>query len=429
MISFNLIDNTEDKRSRGSGYCIGIKAIDVIKRIIVIDYIPKSVTNLVVFVACADGTYYLNNQELKSHLVFSQRYGNYIIAAEYSDHELSFHINYMGNNRYPYTFTREYEAVKHLDLFKQSAVIEHPGVINDEFTRLIPYTFGIEFETSMGFIPQEECFKNGLIPLRDGSITGTEYATIVMNDKSINAEKLLQQQLLTLRKYCVFNKECALHIHFGGFSVDPKYLFVLYLVEYVLECSLYSNTLPKYTFNTSKYKRNGKDYCKKIEMFYSFDDLYKFYACQRFYGDLTQPHPNDESRERKWQIDKRYYGLNLINMICYKSPKTVEFRFLRPTWNYRKIRLWLLVFSAVLKYSEKLAISFKRLEYSQIVDRILGMRQDIFSIIDQVYSGKVSEAIKEDLLILSEVCSLQITNNDYCGQSVDIENKLLEDVI
>ena len=47
-----------------------------------------------------------------------------------------------------------------------------------------------------------------------------------------------------------------------------------------------------------------------------------------------------------------YYWVNFINLICYKVNKTIEFRLLRPTYNFNKIKLWLYIFNAILMYAE-----------------------------------------------------------------------------
>ena len=49
----------------------------------------------------------------------------------------------------------------------------------------LPYTFGIEFETAGGFLPQHRLYELGLIPLRDGSITGIEFATVVLKGNTV----------------------------------------------------------------------------------------------------------------------------------------------------------------------------------------------------------------------------------------------------
>ena len=77
---------------------------------------------------------------------------------------------------------------------------------------------------------------------------------------------LLSQQLETLKKYTSFNKECSLHIHFGGYPLEDKALFRLYQVcLYLQENGELSKILPPFTFETSRYKDSGKDYCKFLQ--------------------------------------------------------------------------------------------------------------------------------------------------------------------
>lgn len=431
MTSFNVDNRTSDKRCP-KNYTIGVIEIDSKKELVILDFIKISTQNIRVLVNQYEASLpAIPDESIISNVVFSNYFGEYIIKGEYSEKELINYIYTLGNNRYPYSFAREYEAIRHFDLFKNSARIVSKDIVDDSYiTSNIKYSFGLEFETSMGFIPEEECFINGLIPLRDGSITGTEYSTIVLNSKdNAFSTNLLQQQLLSLREHCIFNKECALHIHMGGYPVNPKAIFILHLIERMLEGSLYDYCLPAYSFNTSKYKRNGKDYCQKIKMFYSFDDLYKYYVKQEYYGDLTQPHPNDTTRERKWQIDTRYFSMNLINMLCYDGPKTVEFRFLRPTWNYRKIRFWLLTFNAVLLYSENLFNILKNKEYSSIVEYFISRPISLDKIFKSVYNKDICSILLKEVALLQSVVFLQKVNNDYCGQSIDIENKIFKDII
>ena len=43
-------------------------------------------------------------------------------------------------------------------------------------------------------------------------------------------------------------------------------------------------------------------------------------------------------------------------MVCYDSPKTVEFRFLRPTYCFNKILAWLYILNAILRFSEDVTV-------------------------------------------------------------------------
>ena len=277
----------------------------------------------------------------------------------------------------------------------------------------------------MGYIPQDICFRDGLIPLRDGSISGIEYSTVVL--KGNRGLNLLKQQLDTLKKYTKFNKECALHIHLGGYPVDPLSIFILYKVWFYIEQYLETESLvPRQTFYTNEYKNNGKSYCKHLPYCSNFNKLYKFVTTENFLGNLYQPHPADKEKRAKWNIQSRYYGLNLVNMLCYKKPKTVEFRFLRPTFNFRKITLWLYVLNAVLKYSELLYEKCKDnkescLEFYNNFDNI---EPKLTNIINQVYDENLANFIFSELELLKIEVISQTMNGDYCGRDIEFEEEL-----
>lgn len=433
MIKFKIIDLTEGSQPTIRKSILGITNIDFDKKIVYFNFISKNPSNISILLRslsdkaqCA-----IDFETIKDRLVYDNSCCAYRLRDEVDDGLAAILPLQLGHDKYPYSICREYEAVKHFDEFKGNSFVNDERVINDDaITSKIKYTFGLEFETSMGFIPENECFKNGLIPLRDGSISGTEYSTIVLSTKGTdNGAKLLQQQLLTLREYCHFNKECALHIHMGGYPVAARAIYILHLVEQALEQTMYNFILPDYSFNTAKYKRNGKDYCMRVCDFPNFDSMFEFYTGSKYFGSLEQPHKDDPTREAKWRISTRYFGLNLINMLCYDGPKTVEFRFLRPTFNYRKIRLWLLIFNAVLQYSENLYNKFKKVPSPTIYCQIKEMSINLPGIIDEIYERPLAELIKKDMNILQNVVSLQNVNGDYCGQDIVLEEKLFKDVL
>ena len=63
--------------------------------------------------------------------------------------------------------------------------------------------------------------------------------------------------------------------------------------------------LPALTFNSARYKDNGKDYCKKLALYDSFEDMYLHLVGRQFFGSFTQAHPDDKERKRKWNIPTR----------------------------------------------------------------------------------------------------------------------------
>lgn len=238
------------------------------------------------------------------------------------------------------------------------------------------FSFGIEFETSGGCIPVDECIKLGLIPLRDGSIRGVEYATIPMRD--FWAFSLLKRQVKTLQKYCTFDNTCSMHIHFGRYPQNIKFLYVVYRLFLFWQEQL-QHILPEYTFTTEKYKQNGKSYCKLLPECQNIFDFYRFYNDtsplnpNQKTKSLTQPHPDDMSHNRKWYVQQRYFAINLVNALFYDYNKTIEFRFLKPSFNYNYIVNWIYTFSRFLINAHGIYFKIKDCSFAE-VDQILSQQ-------------------------------------------------------
>ena len=345
---------------------------------------------------------------LMKHSIYSNMYGMYILSCNLSKKEILTH-QYRKSIGFPYEFPKKYEAVESFNLFKNKQYLTS-GEINFNISKYLKYTFGLEFETSTGIIPEEVCFRDGLIPLRDGSISGNEYSTVILSGNyGIN---LLYQQLKTLRKTTRFDKECSLHIHLGGFPLEPDKIYSLYALCYCIQEDL-QKYVPEFTYYTARYKASGKDYCKRLPKISNFDRLYGFLTDRRYFGSLTQPHPNDVERKRKWQIHQRYFWANILNLVCYKVNKTMEFRLLRPTYNFHKILIWLYIFNAILQYAET-----KDVKVSDNIT-VLDILKEIYP--EELYDKLETEVIK--LQVLSEEQSLV---GDRIGERIDIENEIFD---
>ncbi len=306
---------------------------------------------------------------------------------------------------FPYSFSRYYSTRYLEEQFQLKNKIKNEVSYN--YINELPYTFGFEFETSGGYIPEDELYRIGLIPLRDGSITGLEYSTIVLGgNNGINA---LKEQIDVLREYTIFDKECSLHIHFGSFKLSPE---VLLRLNNLFAGSDIGTYLVPWAFTTGRYKNNGKEYCKKNTYHTTFNGLYSSLVGCSFYGDLFQPHPSDISGDRKWNISTRYKALNLVNAVCYNNAKTAEFRFLRPTYNFNKIISWLFILGAFIKYAEN--------------SKLKAIRNiSVTRIIQSVYSTELANLLIRFLKLQKEVVQTQVLVSDYYGMRVDIEDQIL----
>lgn len=345
---------------------------------------------------------------LKEHFVYHRGWGQYFLDFNAPLREIVA-AKYVKDSGYPYSFSKKYEAVENFNIFKGKQEIKN----NIEFpiAQYFRYTFGLEFETSVGIIPEDLCFRDGLIPLRDGSITGNEYSTVVLQGNP--GFNLLYQQIQTLKEYTRFDKECSLHIHIGGFPLVPEKIISLYNLCYILQNEI-SRALPAWTFHTAQYKNSGKDYCKLLpQPFNTFENFYKAFTGTSFFGDLQQAHPHDVERSRKWQISERYYWANLLNLICYKVNKTMEFRMLRPTYNLEKILFWMYIFNAILKYAETNKVS--------ATDSI-----QLQSVLENIYPKDLTEQLMLDFY-KCDICSHEQSKcGDNIGARIDIEEEFFD---
>jgi len=316
---------------------------------------------------------------------------------------------YTKGNGYPYTFAKKYEAVENFKIFEgRQHVLSNESF---ELAKYLRYSFGLEYETCLGVVPEELCFRDGLIPLRDGSINGNEYSTVVLRgNEGLN---LMYQQLQTLRKYTRFDKECSLHIHMGGFPLNPIRILSLFNLCVKLQNEL-RRSLPEYTFHTARYKASQKDYCKLLETsYYTFEDLYRTLTTVSFFGDLNQPHPNDLDRSRKWQIPQRYYWANILNLICYRVNKTMEFRMLRPTYNLQKILFWIYIFNGILIYAEG----------NDVTPTTKITLKDVLS---YTYPPELTKTLLIDFYKAEICCQEQRASGDLIGSRLDIENEFFD---
>ena len=256
---------------------------------------------------------------------------------------------------YIYSFERLYNSENLIELFSRVDNSKYAEkLINvDSYSELLDkYSFGFEIETSAGIIPEYKCKQLGLIPLKDGSISGHEYTTIPM--KGISGVNLLANQMKELKNSCTIDRNCSVHLHLGGFPLEESKILSLYNLCYELQNEI-GELFPFYVFNTGNYKSNGKDYCKRLpEKMDSIEALYDFLSEGNADWDnnFTKVHPRDPKHDRKWEVHSRYYYCNFINMLFGKNVKTVEFRIHNATTNIDKLINWLHICVAILNYAE-----------------------------------------------------------------------------
>lgn len=356
----------------------------------------------------------LNKLKTSKFLKFSFEYGCYIIIAQSNPEFI--HHDIKQQHVYPYQkIARHYGAENNLKLFTKTVrdYLKTTSIPKTVFGTLCPFTYGIEYETSIGVIPEEECFEKGLIPLRDGSITGNEYTTTILEKHS--GVYLIDKHFELLNKYTDFNRDCSLHIHFGNFPLDKSAILSLNnLCACMVERLM--TLLPTYAFQTHRYKANGKDYCRPLQFFNTFEDMYKQLTTMSYLGDFHQPHPADPDKKAKWNIPTRYQMCNFINLLCYNGGKTIEFRFLKPTKNKHILYFWLYLLNAFMLF----AIKYKHLTVEQM--NVLYSSLSLQKIISNVYPDDVATELEKAIKELKIIRAIQCNNGDKCGEFTHFEN-------
>ena len=343
---------------------------------------------------------------LKEYLGYDYLNGCYVLGPDINVEHFP-----QAREMFPYNLDNHNYNTKFVEhLFRGKQHIEHN--VDFKFINEFPYTFGLEFETAGGLIPQHRLYELGLIPLRDGSISGVEFSTVVLKGNS--GLNLLKQQVEELDKHTIFDKDCSLHIHLGNFELTEE---VLLTVNNLFCCSDISRYLPPYTFSTHMYKTNKeKNYCEFNNKYMSFQGMYLDLVGRNFYGDFTQPHPKDLNGTRKWNIRSRYRAVNFINALCYAGPKTIEYRMLRPTYNFSKMLGWLFIYGAFIKYAERNQGKGKLFYRARVSTE---------NIIRSVYSAELADILCKFLQLSYQVVNTQTAYDDNYGMRVDIEDKII----
>jgi len=343
---------------------------------------------------------------------------------------------YVPKNRAPKYFNKiklggRYS--KELDYSANYRLKEFTKTFNENFesSNIKPFwkelpniTVGIEYETYAGIIPEIKCMKNGLIPVKDGSLRRNgnisfEYATIILNKD--NVLQAINEQTKLLNRYCKKSVNESLHIHVGGYERSEEMLVALYRVISIVQKELYK-MFPMFMKKTSVFKRGGKNYCKplpKKKLTYTDNetDLSEIiwylsdYSLDKEEYELGMKNPVDPNNAHKWNVNSRYSICNL-NHFAFAGSGTVEFRVHTNTFNKDKIAAWLFITTAIVEYADKIKNS---VTFSTSIT--------LNDIVDQVYSNKVlNRYLKAYIKYRKDLMKYnQNIHKDFIG-ILDVEN-------
>jgi hypothetical protein len=274
-------------------------------------------------------------------------------------------------NSFPYNASEELK--KATKLYEERFNVEEFNKGISAYPQVLgKYTYGIEFETTKGIIPKRICNRLGLIPLRDGSIDGIEYATIPLSGKK--GIQAIIDSCKELEKRTTYNDDCSLHIHIGGMPRTEAYILALSKVLCHVQEEMYE-MFPFYTrggFNLKKKDYTAplpathllgridaiKDVKDKKEIDANFQHIFEFLSMGHRYRDYDYSlkkvvsHPSDPGGTSKWYVKSRYRWVNMIPLL-FGNKKTIEFRIHTPTYDYNKILYFAIICASLIDLAEK----------------------------------------------------------------------------
>lgn len=271
------------------------------------------------------------------------------------------YVDIEGNQNSYYSIPWMYSSAPLLRNFLQtSSKTDLSVILRNDYYKHLPYSFGVEFETDNGAIPERYLGNLGLIPCRDGSIGGFEYVTVPLQGK--RGLQFLYEHCKLLSYFCLLSRYNSLHVHLGGYPITKESIAGLYRMLTFIQEDIY-NLFPVYYKDTSKFKR--RNYCSKLNYISGSANLETVFMkvireLGGSYDGTNIPHgnhPMDISGEHKWQVSPRYKIINLIPLI-WGNRGTVEFRIHTPTSDFNKLVYWLFICTAILKYAEKYHTKF-----------------------------------------------------------------------
>lgn len=230
------------------------------------------------------------------------------------------------------------------------------------------YIYGLEIETDAGWFPENLYYKLGAVPLKDGSINGTEITTLLY-PPNIN---LMEELFTATGTFCEANQNNSLHVNISGFKNTAEFRVALYIFYYRLQQEILAFTpLYKRDLQYFQEKKGGpKDHCKPME---SLNIVRKFKTATmkqeiaeadktifRFLNEgVYDSTCNLETRRHirqgnnKWDHQNRYYALNLMPMYFGNMANSrVEYRLHSGTVNKYKALIWILLCAAITKFVE-----------------------------------------------------------------------------
>ena len=298
-------------------------------------------------------------------------------------------------------------------------------------------SFGLEFETTKGHIPDRVLNQYGLIPLRDGSISGIEYVTVPMEgEKGLQCTADILKELKKRTSYS--DETCSLHLHLGNIPRTKEFILAFFKVGMKIQDEMFQ-MFPLY--KKYNYHIKNKNYSAPLPTFEilsqldpiidsrnideNFGILYKYLSMGQDFKSVGNnlenvlSHPADPNGNQKWLVKCRYFLYNLVPLI-FGNKQTIEFRIHTPTYDVNKILPFIFMNSLIVNFvirNQKLILNRKNFINSYGLLDILYMQIDQYDIPN---INKFKDLMYSYIEIRKNYCENQILKGNILGTESEI---------
>ena len=298
-------------------------------------------------------------------------------------------------------------------------------------------SFGLEFETTKGHIPDRVLNQYGLIPLRDGSISGIEYVTVPMEgEKGLQCTADILKELKKRTSYS--DETCSLHLHLGNIPRTKEFILAFFKVGMKIQDEMFQ-MFPLY--KKYNYHIKNKNYSAPLPTFEilsqldpiidsgnideNFGILYKYLSMGQEFKSVGNnlenvlSHPADPNGNQKWLVKCRYFLYNLVPLI-FGNKQTIEFRIHTPTYDVNKILPFIFMNSLIVNFvirNQKLILNRKNFINSWSLLDILYMQIDQYDIPNR---NTFKDLMYSYIEVRKNYCERQILKGNIVGTESEI---------
>lgn len=413
--------------------------VDIIENKLIIGYFNNNIKYSKI-IDKNNNTFYLFNPELiKNNKEYREQLstGNFYHISRLQSYKFNSII--FPNKDYKYSLPYDSKGIIEYNLknYTENYNPEISKSIKNYAPLLENLSFGLEFETTKGFIPNRILNQYGLIPLRDGSISGIEYVTVPME-----GEKGLQctaDILKVLKERTEYNDDtCSLHLHLGNIPRTKEFILAFFKVGMKIQDEMFQ-MFPLY--KKYNYHIKNKNYSAPLPTFEilsqldpiinesnidnNFGVLYKYLSMGQDFKtvgnslDNVHSHPADPNGNQKWNCKSRYLLYNVIPLL-FGNKQTIEFRIHTPTYDVNKILPFIFMNALIVNFTirnQNYILKDKNFLNHYILSDIVASQIDGYDIPNR---NTIKELMSDYIEKRKNYCERQILAGNILGTESEI---------